>query len=92
MPYPLVFTESYTRRAERSLRQHPNLQGAYAKALRLLELNPEHPALRLHKLKGRLSDPHSVSVTFSYRITLSFTIMQGSIVLIDIGSHDEVYS
>ena len=59
--------------------------------LQLLELNPHHPSLRLHKLKGRLKDLCSVSVTLAYRITLSFAIVEGAIVLIDIGSHDEVY-
>lgn len=91
MPYPLVFTESYTRRAERFLKQHPNLLGVYEKTLQLLELNPSHPSLRLHKLKGKLKDLHSVSVTLAYRITLSFAIVEGSIVLIDIGAHDDVY-
>lgn len=91
MPYPIVFTESYTRRAQRFLRLRPNLLGTYEKTLQLLELNPSHPSLRLHKLKGKLKDLHSVSVTLAYRITLSFAIIEGSIVLIDIGAHDEVY-
>ncbi|MEI7901120.1 MAG: plasmid stabilization protein [bacterium] len=91
MPYKIVFTESYTRRAARFLRQRPNLLGVYGKTLQLLELNPDHPSLRLHKLKGRLKDLYSVSISLSYRITLSFTMIEGAIVLIDIGSHDEVY-
>ena len=91
MLYKIIFTDSYTRRAERFLRQHPNLLGVYEKTLQLLELNPHHPSLRLHKLKGRLKDLHSVSVTLAYRITLSFVIIEGAIVLIDVGSHEEVY-
>lgn len=91
MPYKIIFTESYTRRAERFLKQHANLVGVYEKALQLLELNPNYPSLRLHKLKGRLKNLYSISVTLSYRITLSFAIIEGAIVLIDIGAHDEVY-
>lgn len=91
MPYKIIFTESYTRRAERFLKQHPNLLGAYGKTLQLLELNPAHPSLRLHKLHGKLRDLHSVSVTISYRITVSFMIIKDAIVLIDIGAHDEMY-
>lgn len=91
MPYQIVFTESYTRRAARFLKQHPNLVDIYEKTLQLLELNPNHPSLRLHKLKGKLKDLHSVSVTVSYRITLSFALIEGAIVLIDIGAHDDVY-
>jgi mRNA-degrading endonuclease YafQ of YafQ-DinJ toxin-antitoxin module len=91
MPYQIVFTESYTRRAERFLKRHPELMGAYEKTLVLLEINPTHPSLRLHKLKGKLKGLYSISVTLSCRITLSFTIIEDSIVLIDIGSHDQMY-
>ncbi len=91
MPYQIIFTESYTRRAERFLKQHPDMLGVYEKTLQLLELNPSHPSLRLHKLKGKLKDLHSVSVTLSCRITLSFALIEEAIVLIDIGTHDEVY-
>lgn len=91
MPFTLIFTETYTRRAKRFLRARPELFGVYEKTLRLLELNPSHPSLRLHKLGGKLKDVYSVSVTLSYRITLSFTIVEDAIVLIDIGSHDDVY-
>ena len=90
MPYRIIFTESYTRRAARFLKQHPSLLGVYEKTLQLLELNPNHPSLRLHKLKGKLKDLHSVSVTLSYRLTLSFALIEDAIVLIDIGAHDEV--
>jgi mRNA-degrading endonuclease YafQ of YafQ-DinJ toxin-antitoxin module len=89
--YSLVFTESYTRRAVRFLRKHPDLRAAYGKTMELLELNPFHPSLRLHKLKGRLSDLHSVSINLSYRITIEFLIEGRTIIPVAIGSHDEVY-
>lgn len=89
--YSLVFTESYTRRACRFLRKHPELRSPYEKTLQLLELNPFHPSLRLHKLKGRLSDLHSVSINLSYRITIEFLIEGRTIIPVAIGSHDEVY-
>jgi len=89
--YSLVFTEAYTRRALRFLRKHPDMRSAYEKTLQLLELNPLHPSLRLHKLKGRLSDLHSVSINLSYRITIEFLIEGRAIIPVAIGSHDEVY-
>lgn len=54
MPYQLVFTEDYTRRALRFLKRHPDLKAQYAKTLALLEANPHHPSLRLHALNGRM--------------------------------------
>jgi mRNA-degrading endonuclease YafQ of YafQ-DinJ toxin-antitoxin module len=91
MAYKLIFVESYTRRAIRFIRKHPEVRRQYEKTLQLLELDPFHPSLRLHKLKGRLSDLHSVSINLSYRITLEFLIEGQTIIPIDIGSHDDVY-
>ena len=91
MAYKLVFTESYNKRAAKFLKKHPDLIGQYEKTLSVLELNPHHPSLRLHRLKGKLSDLHSVSINISYRITITFLITEKAIVPIDVGSHDEVY-
>jgi len=91
MPYKLVFTESYTRRAVRFIRKHPEIRRQYEKTLQLLELNPSHPSLRLHKLKGHLNDLHSVSINLSYRITLEFLLEGTTIIPVAVGPHDEVY-
>lgn len=63
----------------------------YEKTLKLLELNPYHPSLRLHKLRGKLSELYSVSINISYRISIIFLIKDDKIIPVDIGSHDEVY-
>ena len=89
--YRLVFTHSYTRRAAKFARRHPELLGQYEKALSLLELNPLHPSLRLHKLKGALGDLHAVSINLSYRITIEFLIEGRTIIPVNVGPHDEVY-
>ncbi len=91
MTYKIVFTESYNRRARKFLRKHPDVLKQYEKTLMLLEMNPHHPSLRLHQLKGKLSDLHSVSINISYRITITFLITEKTIVPIDVGTHDEVY-
>ena len=91
MPYRLLFTDAYTRRARRFLRRHPDLISQYGKTLELLQLNPHHPSLRLHRLKGPLADLHSVAINVSYRITLEFIIQEHTIIPVDVGSHDDVY-
>ena len=91
MKYELIFTESYTRRAATFLRKHPEIRNQYQKALELLELNPQHPSLRLHKLSGTLSDFNSVSINISYRITLEFLIEGNKILPVNIGKHEDVY-
>ena len=89
--YRLIFPDSYTRRARKFLKKHPQVIGQYEKTLQLLELNPFHPSLRLHALKGRMEGLSSVSINVSYRIILEFVIRGSDIILIDIGSHDQVY-
>ncbi|MBI9097776.1 MAG: type II toxin-antitoxin system mRNA interferase toxin, RelE/StbE family [Spirochaetaceae bacterium] len=87
----LIFTNSYEKRAKKFIKKHPELISQYEKTLKLIELNPSHPSLRLHKLEGKLSDLYSVSINISYRISLEFTITDDEIILINVGSHNEVY-
>lgn len=89
--YQLVFTETYLKKERVFLERHRDLVPTYKKVLRLLELNPEHPSLRLHKLKGKFKDTYSVSITMQYRIIIKFSVVGNEVVLIDIGHHDEVY-
>lgn len=90
-PYRLIYTDSYNKRARKFLKKHPELRGQYIKALQLLELNPYHPSLRLKGLQGRLTGLSSVSINRSYRILLELIIQGKDILLVDIGSHDQVY-
>jgi len=89
--YELVFPESYLKKEKRFFKKHPNIKERYAKTLRLLMYDPHHPSLRLHKLQGKLHKYHSVSISMSYRIVIELLITDKEIILIDIGSHDEVY-
>jgi mRNA-degrading endonuclease YafQ of YafQ-DinJ toxin-antitoxin module len=91
MSFRLIFTQTYQKRAVKFFKRHPELISQYEKTLNLLELNPNHPSLRLHRLQGNLQELHSVSINISYRITLEFLIEDGKIVLVNIGSHDTVY-
>ena len=91
MKYEIIFTESYTRRAVRFLRKHPEMRKQYGKTLELLELNPRHPSLRLHKLSGTLADLHSISINMSYRITLEFLIDGNNILPVNIGQYEDMY-
>ena len=91
MPYKLVFTEQYSRRAARFLRQHPELRQQYLKTLQLLEANPLHPSQRLRPLRGKLEGLHSVSINLSYRITLELLIQDEQIIPVNVGDHDAVY-
>ncbi len=87
----ILYTDSYLKRAKKFIKKHPDLIFQYDKTLKLLEINPYHPSLRLHRLRGKLSELYSVSINISYRITIFFIIQDDKIIPIDIGSHDEIY-
>ncbi len=87
----IIYTESYIKRARKFIKKHPDLIDQYAGTLKLLELNPFHPSLRLHKLKGKLSNIYSVSINIIYRISIDFIIEEDTIIPINVGKHDEVY-
>ena len=89
--YVLLTTGHFDRRVAKFTRTHPELKKPLAKALRNLEANPFLQSLRLHPLGGELEGLHAVRVTHAYRITLTLRITKKEIVLLDIGSHDEVY-
>lgn len=91
MSYKVTYTVAYNKKASKFLKKHPSLIDKYQKTIELLESNPHHPSLRLHKLEGRLNDYHSVSINLSYRIVIYFLLADNEIVPVDIGDHDAVY-
>ncbi len=91
MTYSLIFTHQYEKREKKFLNKHPELFKQYRKTVQLLELNPYHPSLRLHALKGNMKDVHSVSINVSYRITIELLIQEQEIIFLNVGSHDELY-
>ena len=91
MAFALVFTEQYNRRAARFLKRHPDLRQQYLKTLQVLEVNPAHPSLRLHALRGKLDGMQAVSINLSYRITLELLIQDGKVIPVNVGDHDALY-
>ena len=91
MPYDLIFTESYEKIERRFLKRHPDLRERYFKTLALLEQDPLHPSLRLHGLERQLAGLHAVAINLQYRITLELELREQEILLVNVGSHGEVY-
>mgnify|MGYP000595594211 FL=1 len=91
MNYRLIYPDSYVKRASKFIKQHPNVAGQYKKVLQLLEIDPYHPSLRLHGLKGKLQGLSSVSINMNYRIVLELIIQEHEIILVNICSHQQVY-
>jgi addiction module RelE/StbE family toxin len=89
--FTLVTPQQFLRQARKFLRKHPDLKPRLAQVFSDLQQDPFQPHLKLHPLTGKLAGCHAVSITYGYRITLTLIISHQEIVLLDIGSHDEVY-
>lgn len=91
MKYKIRYTKSYLQRAGKFIKKRPDLESQYEKTLKLLEVNPYHPSIRLHRLKGKMNDLHSVSINIQYQITLYCIFKDNQILPVSVGSHVEVY-
>jgi mRNA-degrading endonuclease YafQ of YafQ-DinJ toxin-antitoxin module len=89
--HTIVTPKQFLRQARKFFKKHPDLKPRFAKVVGDLQRNPFQPHLELHALGGRLKGCHAVSLTDSYRITLTLVLTEKEIVLLDIGAHDEVY-
>jgi mRNA-degrading endonuclease YafQ of YafQ-DinJ toxin-antitoxin module len=87
MAYNLVITERFEEKLAKFLKKHPELMNQYLDTMALLEANPYHNSLRLHKLTGKLNGLSSVSINNKYRITIEFIIDDKEIIPIDVSNH-----
>lgn len=87
----LIKDENYQHKERKFFKKQPQLIDKYAEILTKLKINPFDPSLKTHKLKGELGEFYSCSLTYEYRIICTFIIQDETIVLVDIGSHDDVY-
>ncbi len=91
----LIWGSSFLRGYKRLLRKHPDLANRIAHTLELLAGDPFSPRLETHKLKGRLVGAWACTADYDLRIIFDFCKSdagaEDAILLIDIGSHDEVY-
>jgi addiction module RelE/StbE family toxin len=91
----IIWHKSFRRALRRVLRKNPQLEEKIFTTLELLAASPFTPSLKPHKLSGKLEGFWACSVAYDCRIVYSFERDADSddeiILLIDIGSHDEVY-
>ncbi len=89
--FTLVTTERFLRNSRKFLKQHPDLRDRFAQVLAQLREDPFAPQLSYHPLSGKYEGVQAIHLTYNYRIILSILITEKEIILLDVGSHDEVY-
>ena len=84
-------TLHYSKLEKKFFKKHQNLLSKYLNILKKLQENPFELSLKTHKLKGNLDKYYACSLTYEYRIILYIQIIDDEIVLMNIGTHNEVY-
>lgn len=91
----LVAEKRFKKAFKRTIKKNPQLEKKILAILDLLENDPFTPSLKSHKLTGNLANFWSCSVSYDCRIVFTFSQDTESselvIILVDIGTHDEVY-
>ncbi len=91
----IAWSKGFRRGFKKATRNNPVLQEKIFDILERLAHEPFDPALKTHKLHGKLSGLWACFVEYDCRIVFTFEKVQDDdtdlIVLADIGKHDEVY-
>lgn len=91
----LIWGSTFVRSFKKTVKKSPNLKTEIESVLRVLIEEPFAPKLKTHKLKGKLSGTWACSVAYDLRIIFDFVMneetSENDILLIEIGTHDEVY-
>ncbi|NLG06357.1 MAG: type II toxin-antitoxin system mRNA interferase toxin, RelE/StbE family [Candidatus Pacebacteria bacterium] len=84
----ISFSQNFYRKLKNIKRRNPELFKKINSQLLLFAENPRHPSLRHHKLKGKLQNSWSISVTKSFRLIY---MVDEEYYFFDLGFHSEIY-
>jgi addiction module RelE/StbE family toxin len=91
----LVWDSSFRRAFKRATRRNPALRERIFDVISRLTREPFDPILRTHALRGQLEGLYACRVEYDCRIVFSMQTdsVRGEdvIILVDIGTHEEVY-
>lgn len=91
----VIWSNGFKRSFRKIIKKKPQLKEPIIEILKLLADDVFAPSLKSHKLGGNLAGLWSCSVAYDCRIIFSFSenekLLEMVILLVDIGSHDEVY-
>lgn len=86
----IVWDQGFKRSYKKKIKYNAELKKRFWDAFEVFTKDPFDPAIKAHKLTGKLKGYWAFSVDYDCRVIFKFTGKK-EIFLIDIGSHDEVY-
>lgn len=85
-----IWDNKFKRNYKKLTKYDSSLKSLVYTKLEKFSQEPFDPSLKTHKLSGNLNHYWSLSITYDIRIIFRF-INKNSVLLIDIGKHDNVY-
>jgi addiction module RelE/StbE family toxin len=86
----ITWDSGFKRAYKRKVKANEQLKTQFWNAIALFQEDPFHSSLKTHKLTGKLKGLWAFAVSYDCRVVFSF-LNQNEVLLIDIGTHDEVY-
>ena len=87
--YSLITPKRFQRNLKAFLVKHPEQESIFEEKLNILQTDPWDKKLKTHKLSGKLKNFLACNITYEYRLV--FQIIENKILLLALGTHDEVY-
>ncbi len=85
-----VWDTNFKRDYKKRISSNKKLQDKFKEAIITFSNNPFDTKLKTHKLSGILKGNWAFSVEYDCRVVFKF-LTENKVLLIDIGSHEEVY-
>jgi len=86
----IIWDKKFEKKLFKFIKKRPLLKNKIKEKLSLFTNEPYSPKLKNHKLSGRLKDLNAISIDYDCRIIFKI-INEEKVLLIDIGTHKEVY-
>ncbi len=86
----LTWNKNFEKALKKYIKKHPELESRIQEKLRLFVEEPYSAELRNHGLSGKLNDLRAIVIDYDCRLVFKF-IDEETALLVNIGSHDEVY-
>jgi addiction module RelE/StbE family toxin len=86
----IIWDKGFKKIYQKKVKNNVEIKERFWRAVKLFSKNPFDSRLRTHKLTGKLEGLWAFSVAYDCRIIFKF-LGKDEVLLIDIGSHAEVY-
>jgi proteic killer suppression protein len=85
-----IWDEAFKRSYRKRIKKNEERRRRFWRRMELFLASPFSPQLRTHKLSGKLEGQWAFSIDEDCRVVFEF-MGEDKVLLIDIGTHDEVY-